>query len=84
MREFAGNRGVKHEWKGLITRNGKEYFAHFKAISMEQQCAMCHGDPSKAPHSLVQRYGKSHGYFWQVGDFVGLESVTRRFIRFDR
>ena len=76
IREFAGNRGVKSEWKGLITRGGKEYFAHFKAISMEQQCAMCHGDPSKAPHSLVERYGKSHGHFWKVGEVVGLESVA--------
>ncbi len=76
IREFSKNQGVRNEWKGLMTRNGKEYFAHLKSITMEEQCVMCHGNPSKAPPSLVERYGKSHGHFWKVGDVVGLESVA--------
>ncbi len=77
IREFSGNRGGRNEWKGLITKgDGKEYFAHLKAIYMEEQCEMCHGDPSKAPLSLIKRYGKGHGHFWKVGDVVGLESVA--------
>ncbi len=66
----------KREWKGLIDRNGKKYFMHLKAVVMEEQCVMCHGDPSYAPRSLIQRYGKKHGHFWKVGDVIGVESVS--------
>ena len=76
IREFSENKGGRKEWKGLTTKDGKEYFAHLKAIYMEEQCEMCHGDPSKAPQSLVERYGKVHGHFWRTGDVVGLESVA--------
>ncbi len=76
IRKFSGSKGGRNEWKGLITRGGKEYFAHLKAIPMEQQCEMCHGDPSQAPRSLLERYGKVHGHFWKVGDVAGLESVA--------
>ncbi|MCL5023769.1 MAG: DUF3365 domain-containing protein [Nitrospirae bacterium] len=74
--EFAKRPGAKNEWEGLITRNGKQYFAHFKAVRMEEQCVTCHGDPSHSPQSLIQRYGKNHGHSWKVGDIAGLESVA--------
>ncbi len=66
----------KREWKGLVDRNGNKYFMHLKAVVMEQQCVMCHGDPSYAPRSLIRRYGKEHGHFWKIGDVIGVESVS--------
>jgi signal transduction histidine kinase len=68
--------GGAREWKGLVDRDGKKYFMHMKAVVMEEQCALCHGDPSHAPRSLLQRYGRKHGHFWKVGDVIGVESVS--------
>lgn len=78
IKQFTENHNTnkKSEWKGLLTKNGKKYFIHLKAITMEEQCVMCHGDPSYSPKSLLNRYGAKHGHYWKVGDVVGLESIS--------
>ena len=64
------------EWKGLVTRNGEDYFLHLKAIVMEEQCLLCHGDPDVSPPSITLHYGREHGRHWKVGEVVGLESIA--------
>ncbi len=74
LRDRNGWKG--HEWKGLTTKGGRRFFVHLKAVVMEEQCIMCHGDPSYSPGSLIQRYGREHGHYWKVGDVIGLESIA--------
>ena len=76
IRQLSGNPGVEKDWKGLVAKDDKTYFLHYKAIAMEEPCQMCHGDPSRAPKSLLVRYGKVHGHYWKTGDIVGLESIA--------
>jgi len=76
IREFSQKSSGKNEWKGLVDRDGNNFFMHVKAITMEEQCLKCHGDPSHAPKSLIHHYGKDLGHFWKVGNIVGLESVA--------
>jgi signal transduction histidine kinase len=76
IKKFFISNNSKKEWKGLVEKNGKGYFIHLKAVVMEEQCIMCHGDPSFSPASLIQRYGKDNGHYWKVGDVVGLESIS--------
>ncbi len=76
IRLFQNDRTSKKEWRGLITRNGEDYFIHLKAIVMEEQCLLCHGDPAVSPESLNRHYGKVHGRFRKVGEVVGLESIA--------
>lgn len=64
------------EWKGLITRSGQSYVVNEKPVIMEAQCLLCHGNPSQAPKSLIQIYGKDHGFYRTIGDVVGVESVA--------
>lgn len=66
----------KQRWRGLITKDGKEYFLHVKAIVMESQCLLCHGDPASSPESITRHYGKVHGRHWKVGEVIGLESIA--------
>ncbi len=79
-RELIGNYSKNpegaHEWKGLVTREGKRYFVHQKPVFMEAQCLICHGDPSHAPKSLVKIYGGDHGFYRKIGDVVGVESIA--------
>jgi signal transduction histidine kinase len=64
------------EWRGLVTRNGTDYFLHLKAIIMEKQCLLCHGDPDSSPRSITLHYGRVHGRYRKVGQVIGLESIA--------
>ncbi len=76
IRQFSNEPASMRQWKGLVTRNGEDYFLHLKAIVMEDQCLLCHGDPASAPESITRHYGKVHGYHWKVGEVIGLESIA--------
>ncbi|HKN19520.1 MAG TPA: DUF3365 domain-containing protein, partial [Dissulfurispiraceae bacterium] len=74
--QFRNEPTSKREWRGLVSRNGEDYFLHLKAIVMEDQCLLCHGDPATSPESITSHYGKVHGRHWKVGEVVGLESIA--------
>ncbi len=76
VKRFSGYLQGAGEWRGLITIEGKRYFVNQKRVVMEVQCLQCHGNPSLAPKSLIDTYGKDHGFHRQVGDVVGVESVA--------
>ena len=76
IRGFAQKTSEGPEWRGLVARNGNNYFIHVKAITMEEQCIICHGDPALAPKSLVQRYGNINGHYQKAGNVIGLESIA--------
>ncbi len=76
IERFSGRSNNGAEWRGLMNRNGKNYFIHVKAVKMEEQCVICHGDPKLAPKSLIRRYGRVNGHYQKVGDIIGLESVS--------
>ncbi len=76
IRRFADAPAGATSWKGLVTREGRQYFIRLKAVRMESSCLLCHGDPALAPASLLSRYGADHGHNWKVGEVVGLESIT--------
>lgn len=76
IKRFRKEPTAQQHWRGLVTRNGKEYFLHVKAIVMAEPCLLCHGDPSVSPPSITSHYGKVHGRHWRVGQVVGLESIA--------
>ncbi len=65
-----------YDWKGLVKREGKRYFVHQRPVVMEAQCLLCHGNPAHAPKSLLDIYGRDHGFYRKIGDVVGVESVA--------
>jgi len=76
IRRFRNDRTSTKEWRGLVTRNGEDYFLHLKAIVMEEQCLLCHGDPDSSPEAITLRYGRVHGRHRKVGEVVGVESIA--------
>ena len=74
--QFRDNPKSTKEWKGLVTRNGEDYFLHLKAIIMEEQCLLCHGDPASSPESITLHYGRVHGRHRKVGEVIGVESIA--------
>ena len=43
IRQLGNTPGSQKEWKGLLAKGENNYFLHYKAIAMEEQCVMCHG-----------------------------------------
>lgn len=76
IRQFSGNQQRGLDWKGVVSRQNRQYFIHLKGVVMENQCSVCHGKPTDSPKSLVNRYGRVHGHHWRIGDVVGLESIA--------
>lgn len=76
IRQFSANRQSRLDWKGMISKQNRQYFIHLKGVVMEKQCSVCHGEPTDSPKSLVNRYGRAPGHYWRVGDVVGLESIA--------
>ncbi|HAM50912.1 MAG TPA: hypothetical protein DCP92_09575 [Nitrospiraceae bacterium] len=74
--QFRNNPSSKKQWRGLVTRNGEDYFLHLKAVVAEESCLLCHGDPDSSPESITQHYGKVNGRHWKVGEVVGLEWIA--------
>lgn len=57
------------------TPNG-DLFYLARAIEVSQpSCLECHGEPSAASSSLVERYGSSDGFGWKLNEIVGIKIV---------
>jgi HAMP domain-containing protein len=50
------------------------YFA--KPIRAGADCLRCHGAAAAAPRSVVERYGSSNGFGWQLGEVIGAQVVS--------
>ncbi|AGY56590.1 c-type heme family protein [Gloeobacter kilaueensis] len=62
---------------GFHTREGAEVFYVARPLVVTQpSCLACHGDPQKAPASLIDRYGSEHGFGWKLGQTVGVHIVS--------
>lgn len=63
-------------WKGIVSLDGGQYLYRLNPVVMDTPCLQCHGKPADAPVQLVRIYGSSSGFNWQVGEVVGVNSVS--------
>jgi protein-histidine pros-kinase len=47
-----------------------------RPIHAATECLVCHGNPTIAPASLVDRYGGNNGFGWQANEVVGAHLVS--------
>ncbi len=69
IRRFQSDHDLK-EITGYRTFNNQQSFYVAKPIKIDASCLKCHWSPDTAPASLVQTYGRTNGYGWQVGEVV--------------
>ena len=68
-------------WKGTLYVRGqaddepKEYYVYCKVMRIDRACLRCHGDPQDAPQALLDRYGDTGGFRYQIGDIVGMDLI---------
>ncbi|MBF0308491.1 MAG: DUF3365 domain-containing protein [Magnetococcales bacterium] len=64
----------KKEISGF-TDNGDHFFLA-RPVKVEEGCLHCHGEASKAPQTVVERYGNSHGFGWKTGEVIAAMVVS--------
>lgn len=69
INEFRSKIDVK-EWKGLIEKQGYYYVLARAGGPVQEQCLHCHGDPLLAPGEIIERYGKTSGFYMKTGEIV--------------
>lgn len=51
------------------------YIARPLAIT-DPQCLDCHSTPERAPQSMIERYGATNGFGWQLNEIVGAQVIS--------
>lgn len=57
------------------TQGDSLYLARPIKIS-DNTCLACHGDPAKAPKTLLAKYGPANGFGWKLNEIVGAQIVS--------
>lgn len=61
---------------GYRSLDGHKLFYLARPLVMKDaSCLACHGEPSNAPQSLIQKYGDQNGFGWQLGDVIAAQMV---------
>jgi len=59
------------EWSGLRAKPEGEYYVIARpGERFSADCLLCHGDPSRAPKELLERYGTTAGFHMKVGELA--------------
>ncbi|MEM9265886.1 MAG: DUF3365 domain-containing protein [Cyanobacteria bacterium P01_F01_bin.13] len=64
------------ELKGYREVDGQKllYISRPLKISKES-CLQCHGNPAKAPASMISTYGDKNGFGWKLGEIVAAQTI---------
>ncbi|VXD15132.1 putative sensor with HAMP domain protein [Planktothrix serta PCC 8927] len=54
---------------------GKVFYIARPIQISEASCLECHSQPSKAPKSLIERYGSENGFGWKLNEIVGAQII---------
>jgi len=63
-------------WQGVVQKGEASFFISMVPDYFDQSCILCHGDPAKAPRTLVETYGDDGGFRFKAGDLAGINSVA--------
>ncbi|MBX9752108.1 MAG: DUF3365 domain-containing protein [Roseococcus sp.] len=58
------------------TANGRVLTLARPITIRDQACLTCHSTPERAPPRMVQIYGRTNGFGWQMGETIGAQLVT--------
>lgn len=74
INKFNENRQIE-ELTGYTTIGQEERFYVARPIKVESSCLSCHGNPANAPKEMLERYGNTSGYWWNVGDIISAITI---------
>lgn len=75
MIRYFNDHPQTESWQGIRTVAGEQYFVKFSPVRYDESCLHCHGRPEDAPGSIVERYGKTGGFFKKTDQVSSVVSV---------
>jgi len=75
MIRYFNDHPQAESWQGIRTVDGEQYFVKFSPVRYDESCLHCHGRPEDAPGSIVERYGKTGGFFKKTDQVSSVVSV---------
>ncbi|MCX5877145.1 MAG: DUF3365 domain-containing protein [Deltaproteobacteria bacterium] len=75
MIRYFNDHPQTESWQGIRTVDGEQYFVKFSPVRYDESCLHCHGRPEDAPGSIVERYGKTGGFFKKTDQISSVVSV---------
>ncbi|MCC6803040.1 MAG: DUF3365 domain-containing protein [Anaerolineae bacterium] len=65
-----------HELSGWTTRNDEMVFYISRPMAItSESCLGCHSSPNLAPASLINTYGSTGGFGWQMGEIIAAQTI---------
>lgn len=62
---------------GVRERDGVTQLYQARPIRIQDKaCLECHSKPSRAPDSMLAKYGRDGGFGWEMGEVVGIQMLT--------
>lgn len=58
------------------TSHGDSLYLARPIIITDASCLACHGDPAKAPETVLAKYGPAGGFGWKLNEIVGAQIVS--------
>lgn len=76
VERFRGETDLKEQTGSVTTEKGRFYYVARPIQIRKAACLACHSTPEAAPLTLVAKYGRDHGFGWQLDEIVGAQVVT--------
>ncbi|MBZ2168627.1 DUF3365 domain-containing protein [Marinobacter sp. F4216] len=71
------NKPDLEEFSGMRDTPGGQALYLARPIRVtDEGCLACHGLPSAAPATMIERYGNDNGFGWEMGKVVGAQIVS--------
>ena len=75
IQSFRANNDLE-DWSGSCFHNNLEYFCVAKPLAVtKSSCLQCHSTPEKAPPAMLQRYGATKGFGWELNEIVAAKMI---------
>lgn len=76
IEELRANPGAKDIIGVRPTIHGDSLYLARPLKITDNACLACHGDPAKAPKTLLTKYGSANGFGWKLNEIVGAQIVS--------
>ncbi|MEC4888051.1 MAG: DUF3365 domain-containing protein [Scytonema sp. PMC 1070.18] len=76
LKRFRNEKNLK-KVSGFRSLPGGDIFYIARPLTISNQtCLICHSRPEVAPKTMIERYGSSNGFGWQMNEIVAAQIVS--------
>jgi methyl-accepting chemotaxis protein len=75
FRDLSNSRDILKEQQSDFKKNENKFYTARPIIIKEESCLRCHGNPKRAPKSMLKQYGSKNGFGWKKNEIVGIQIV---------